>query len=119
MLARAVYRATLRGVHQIKSGHPLQLSPPVTSDRSRHWVIADEDGAEDEVVPKGSHGVVGQTPTLAPGAEFQYASGTELRGPKGAIRGSFESVSVGDGSTFEAEVRPFALVAPPAPGGAR
>lgn len=242
MLARAVYRATLRGVHQIKkSGHPLQLSPPVTSEewgthtrltppeleeqredvfpwapadacgeagalsaddlvrlarrrfaepvddenaaqddalaalralhdllgrhaasshavshgvrviasatflganeesganlfayrlriknerddtvqlRSRHWVIADEDGAEDEVVPKGSHGVVGQTPTLAPGAEFQYASGTELRGPKGAIRGSFEFVSVGDGSTFEAEVRPFALVAPPA-GGAR
>ncbi|KAH8060606.1 hypothetical protein JL722_4717 [Aureococcus anophagefferens] len=182
MLARAVYRATLRGVHQIKkSGHPLQLSPPVTSEewgthtrltpaeleeqredvfpwapadacgeagalatflganeesganlfayrlriknerddtvqlRSRHWVIADEDGAEDEVVPKGSHGVVGQTPTLAPGAEFQYASGTELRGPKGAIRGSFEFVSVGDGSTFEAEAVMLLLAGPAAP----
>ena len=64
-------------------------------------------------MPKGSHGVVGQTPTLAPGVEFQYASGTELDAPRGAVRGSFQFVSITDGSTFEAEVPPFALVAPP------
>ena len=82
--------------------------------RRRRWAItALPDGEEEEVVPRGSPGVVGQTPTLGQGAEFEYASGTELQAAAGTVRGSFEFVSLEGDERFEAEVPPFALVAPP------
>jgi uncharacterized protein affecting Mg2+/Co2+ transport len=34
---------------------------------SRHWVMENEEGVDTEVVPKGSPGVVGNQPVLAPG----------------------------------------------------
>ncbi|KAJ8598654.1 hypothetical protein CTAYLR_003053 [Chrysophaeum taylorii] len=78
--------------------------------RSRHWIIEDERGGS-VVVPKGSPGVVGQTPRLVKGAQFEYVSGTELAAPRGFIKGSFEFVT-DDGQTFDALVGPFSLVAP-------
>lgn len=34
---------------------------------SRHWVMENDEGVDTEVVPKGSPGVVGNQPVLAPG----------------------------------------------------
>ena len=88
--------------------------PDTVRLESRRWAItALPDGEEEEVVPRGSPGVVGQTPTLGQGAEFEYASGTELQAAAGTVRGSFEFVSLEGDERFEAEVPPFALVAPP------
>lgn len=89
--------------------------PDAVMLKARHWVICDADGQETIVVPRGSPGVVGQTPTLETGAEFEYASGTELKAPRGAVRGAFEFASLEEGGTFEAEVNPFALIAPSPP----
>ena len=91
----------------------MNTRPDTVRLRSRHWVIREADGGEEVVVPRGSPGVVGQTPTLGHGAEFEYASGTELRADAGEVRGAFEFVSMELGETFEAEVPPFKLVAPP------
>ena len=90
------------------------VGPSLVFARRRRWAItALPDGEEEEVVPRGSPGVVGQTPTLGQGAEFEYASGTELQAAAGTVRGSFEFVSLEGDERFEAEVPPFALVAPP------
>ncbi|MBL0919508.1 MAG: Co2+/Mg2+ efflux protein ApaG [Hydrogenophaga sp.] len=72
---------------------------------ARHWVIEDAHGHTEEV--KGL-GVVGHQPLLRPGESFQYTSGTRLRTPTGAMRGSFFCVAE-DGERFEAPVPGFAL----------
>lgn len=84
------------------NAHPVQL-------RSRHWVIEDDQGKR-VVVPKGSPGVVGQTPRLAQGQCFEYASGTELHAPTGTVSGSFQ-FATDDGDLFDVQVSPFNLVA--------
>lgn len=55
---------------------------------SRHWLFTDAEGAV-TVVPKGSAGVVGQTPVLLPGQAFAYISGTNIATPSGKMEGSF------------------------------
>ena len=45
--------------------------------------------------------------------EHHDGSGTELQAAAGTVRGSFEFVSLEGDERFEAEVPPFALVAPP------
>ena len=84
-------------------GHPrvLQL-------RSRHWIVQDLINKTNVTIPKGSPGVVGQTPRLAPGTQFEYVSGTELNSNLGSIGGSFEFAS-DDGDVFDAIVEPFRL----------
>ncbi len=72
---------------------------------ARHWIIEDAHGHTEEV--KGL-GVVGHQPLLRPGESFQYTSGTRLRTPTGAMRGSFFCVAE-DGERFEAPVPEFAL----------
>ena len=72
---------------------------------ARHWIIDDANGNTEEV--KGL-GVVGHQPLLRPGESFQYTSGTRLRTPTGAMRGSFFCVAE-DGERFEAAVPEFAL----------
>ena len=52
---------------------------------SRHWIISDANGLNEEV--KGL-GRVGQQPLLKPGESFQYTSGSRLRTPSGAMHGS-------------------------------
>lgn len=59
----------------------------------REWQISNADGSLHASVPKGSPGVVGQTPTLEPGEQFEYASGTTFTHPGGSVRGSFQMVS--------------------------
>lgn len=59
----------------------------------REWQIKNIDGSLHASVPKGSPGVVGQTPTLEPGEQFEYASGTTFTQPGGSVEGSFQMVS--------------------------
>ena len=59
----------------------------------REWQIKNVDGSLHASVPKGSPGVVGETPTLEPGEQFEYSSGTTFTQPGGSVEGSFQMVS--------------------------
>ena len=54
---------------------------------SRHWIITDGNGTVKEV--KGE-GVVGEQPVMAPGEEYQYASGSQLETPLGTMHGTYQ-----------------------------
>ncbi len=75
---------------------------------SRHWTITDGNGLKEEV--KGP-GVVGEQPRLEPGQVFEYASACPLSTTIGSMRGTYRMVR-DDGTSFEAEIAPFALVTP-------
>ena len=75
---------------------------------SRHWVITDGMGKEQEV--RGP-GVVGKQPHLAPGETFQYSSACPLTTQIGSMYGSYQMVTDG-GETFDAEIAPFTLAIP-------
>ena len=77
---------------------------------SRHWIITDASGQREEVV---GDGVVGRQPRLEPGQAFEYTSFCVLRTPLGQMRGTY-SMLRDDGSTFQAEIAPFALAVPAA-----
>ncbi|WP_084756074.1 Co2+/Mg2+ efflux protein ApaG, partial [Candidatus Paracaedibacter symbiosus] len=55
--------------------------------RSRHWTITDAYGRRQEI--RGG-GVVGEHPTIKPGAAFEYTSGTPLSTPSGIMMGQYE-----------------------------
>ena len=76
--------------------------------RSRHWVITDGNGKVEEV--RGP-GVVGQQPLLRPGEHFEYTSGCVLETPRGTMTGTYQMHRT-DGSSFDAEIAPFALALP-------
>src|SRR5262245_16396070 len=73
--------------------------------RSRHWIITDANGQVEEV---RGQGVVGETPSLAPGERFEYRSWAMLKTPFGTMRGTYTFVRP-DGSTFDARIGEFAL----------
>ena len=75
---------------------------------SRHWVITNADGEEEEV--RGD-GVVGEQPVLAPGAVHDYNSGCHLKTAVGTMHGSYTMVTPA-GDTFEARIAPFTLAVP-------
>ncbi len=75
---------------------------------SRHWIITDARGQQEEVT---GDGVVGQQPHLAPGESFQYTSYCVLPTPLGQMRGTYTMMR-DDGRTFQAEIAPFALAVP-------
>jgi ApaG protein len=77
---------------------------------SRHWVITDASGENEEVV---GDGVVGHQPHLGPGESFEYTSFCVLRTPLGSMRGSYQMVR-DDGSRFDAQIAPFSLAVPQA-----
>jgi ApaG protein len=74
---------------------------------SRHWIISDAKGHNEEV--KGL-GVVGHQPLLKPGESFQYTSGSRLRTPSGTMHGSYFCVAE-DGERFEVAIPMFVLEA--------
>jgi len=75
---------------------------------SRHWIITDAEGREQEV---RGEGVIGEQPELAPGEAFSYTSGCPLRSPTGAMRGSYRMLTPG-GEHFDVAIAPFALREP-------
>jgi ApaG protein len=83
--------------------------------RSRHWIILDANNHREDV--RGP-GVVGKTPRLAPGEQFEYVSSCPLRTAWGTMEGSY-SFERDDGTAFEAAIGRFFLAPPrkPAPVG--
>ena len=75
---------------------------------SRVWKITDETGHLEEV--RGP-GVVGETPTMRPGEQFQYTSGCPLPTPSGIMVGSFQ-MTTEDGEMFDVAVPAFSLDSP-------
>jgi ApaG protein len=75
---------------------------------SRHWVITNTDGEEEEV---RGEGVVGEQPVLAPGAVYNYNSFCNLKTSVGTMHGEYTMVTP-SGETFEARIAPFTLAVP-------
>jgi ApaG protein len=75
---------------------------------SRHWVITNTDGEEEEV--RGD-GVVGEQPVLAPGAFYNYNSFCQLKTSVGTMHGEY-TMKTPAGATFEARIAPFTLAVP-------
>lgn len=75
---------------------------------SRHWLITDGSGHQEEV---RGEGVVGKQPRLEPGQRFSYTSWAMLRAPFGSMRGSYFLVRP-DGTKFEAKIGEFVLALP-------
>lgn len=75
---------------------------------TRHWVITDAHGNEQEV--RGV-GVVGEQPYLKPGEHFRYTSGTVLETPVGSMKGSYQ-MKADDDTEFDATIAPFTLSVP-------
>ena len=75
---------------------------------TRHWIITDAHGNEQEV--RGM-GVVGEQPYLKPGEQFRYTSGTVLETPVGSMEGSYQMQS-DDKTEFDAVIAPFTLNVP-------
>jgi ApaG protein len=79
--------------------------------RSRYWRITDATGRVMEV--RGA-GVVGQQPTLKPGDQFEYTSGTPLSTPSGFMTGTYQMLSEA-GESFQIEIPLFSLDMPNVP----
>ncbi len=75
---------------------------------SRHWIITDATGHEEQV--RGP-GVVGQQPRLEPGESFEYTSACPLPTSLGSMHGTYAMRQV-NGTLFDAEIAPFTLADP-------
>jgi ApaG protein len=75
---------------------------------TRHWLITDADGNVEEVV---GDGVVGETPFLAPGDKYSYASFCHLPTDTGTMHGTYGMVRP-DGRRFDAVIPRFFLTEP-------
>jgi ApaG protein len=81
---------------------------------SRFWIITDGRGSRHEV--RGP-GVIGATPILKPGEQFEYTSFCPLPTKTGQMEGSFHMVVLEEGDEgkvrvldeFDAVIEPFAL----------
>jgi len=80
---------------------------------TRHWIIKDAVGDTQRVEGVG---VVGETPTIAPGKSHSYSSFCPLRTEFGTMEGSYGMIRVtsGDTETFRAQIAPFSLRVPTA-----
>jgi ApaG protein len=72
----------------------------------RRWLIRDSLGPERVVEGPG---VVGETPSLAPGEEFSYTSACDLRSGWGRMDGSYAMVTLPGGQPFEVIVPTIAF----------
>lgn len=75
---------------------------------SRHWIITDGDGSEQQV--RGL-GVIGKQPHLQPGEHYEYTSGSMLATPVGTMHGSYQMIA-DDGTKFDAKIPSFTLAVP-------
>lgn len=91
------YTVTIRNSGEV----PVQLL-------TRHWVITDGQGKEEEV---RGEGVLGEQPHLAPGEAFRYTSGAVIETPVGSMHGSYQ-MRADDGCEFDAPIPAFGLAQP-------
>ncbi|GAA4889447.1 Co2+/Mg2+ efflux protein ApaG [Ferrimonas pelagia] len=90
------YTITLRNI----TDSPLKLE-------RRQWLITDGDGQQSQVEGPG---VVGETPTIAPGAQYRYTSSVLLPTPIGTMQG-FYTLRCGS-KEVRAVIDPFTLRQP-------
>lgn len=76
--------------------------------KNRHWKITDGNGRIEEV---HGPGVVGEQPTLRPGAAFRYTSGCPLTTPSGIMVGQYE-MERQTGERFMVDIPAFSLDCP-------
>ncbi len=76
--------------------------------KTRTWRITDALGRTEEV--RGP-GVVGQTPVIPPGEQFNYTSGCPLKTPQGIMVGSYQMTDAG-GTMFDVAIPAFSLDSP-------
>jgi ApaG protein len=75
----------------------------------RTWLITDETGHTHKV---HGEGVVGATPILEPGEEFEYSSGTPLATSSGFMTGKYHMQEVRTGREFDIAIPAFSLDSP-------
>ena len=78
--------------------------------RTRHWIITDATGRQQEV---RGEGVVGEQPVLGPGERYKYTSGVPLPTTSGFMTGSYQMISE-TGERFDVDVPTFSLDSPEA-----
>jgi ApaG protein len=66
----------------------------------RHWIIVDANQERKEI--RGM-GVIGEQPTIAAGASYQYTSGVILNTPIGTMQGSYQLLD-DKGDPFDAAI---------------
>lgn len=76
--------------------------------KSRHWRIIDTNEAVQEV--RGD-GVVGETPTIDPGASYTYTSAAVIATETGLMEGSYQMLTE-IGEQLEVPIPAFALIPP-------
>jgi len=74
----------------------------------RYWMITDSEGRRQEV--RGPD-VIGEQPTILPGASYRYASGCPLPTSSGLMVGQYRMVRE-DGETFDVAIPAFSLDSP-------
>jgi len=75
---------------------------------SRRWTITDGRGHVEQVEGPG---VVGEQPTIQPGASYAYASGCPLTTPSGSMVGAYQLID-DLGRRFDAAIPAFSLDVP-------
>lgn len=75
----------------------------------RHWDIFDSNGEKREV---DGDGVVGETPVLEPGEQFEYNSGCNLSTDMGLMKGYYTMMRLLDQKEFQVEIPRFELIVP-------
>ncbi|GAA3842700.1 Co2+/Mg2+ efflux protein ApaG [[Pseudomonas] carboxydohydrogena] len=78
--------------------------------KTRHWIITDGLGQQQEV---RGEGVVGEQPVIAPGERYEYTSGVPLTTPSGFMTGSYQMLTE-SGETFDLAIPLFSLDSPDA-----
>ncbi len=75
----------------------------------RHWFIMDAFGQMREVEGEG---VVGEQPVLAPGEQYRYISGCDLKTEMGKMYGTYLMENTDTGKLFHVIIPEFFMVAP-------
>ena len=76
---------------------------------SRKWLIKESSGKQTIV---NGEGVVGKTPILQPGEEFQYVSCCPLESMAGTMEGHYKFERLDDHSQFISRIPKFTLICP-------
>lgn len=75
----------------------------------RQWFIFDSNGTVREVEGEG---VVGVQPVIAPGDNYSYVSGCNLKTDIGTMQGRYLMYRLSDDTEFLVEIPKFELIAP-------
>ena len=77
--------------------------------KRRHWFIIDASATNREVEGEG---VVGETPVIGSGENYQYVSGCNLNTEMGRMVGTYQMVNQDNQKVFDVNIPPFELIVP-------